>query len=71
MEDFFNISTWERLSPAERVAQCREAAQTAQARVPSASPEVKPLYEKLVAEWNALADEIAQRPHRSAKEEDK
>ena len=71
MDDFFNVNTWERLSPAERIAQCREAAQTAQSRVPTARPEVKPLYEKLVAEWNALADEIANRQHWSANEEDK
>ena len=71
MEDFFSIGTWERVSPAERVAQCREAAQTAQSRVPSASPEVKPLYEKLVAEWNALADEIAKRQPPSVNVEDK
>jgi len=61
MENIFNTDTWEQLSAAERIAQCRQAAQTAQSRVPTVGPDEKPLYVKLVAGWNALADEIAKR----------
>lgn len=70
METFFNTDPWEHLSPTNRIAQCRQAAQTAQLRVHTVSSDVRPLYEKLVAEWNAIADEIAKREHRNTSVED-
>ena len=56
--DGFTADLWSKLTQAERIEHCRTTALEAEAYARSASPESRPAYKDLAAQWHRLAAEI-------------
>jgi hypothetical protein len=56
--DGFTAERWSKLTNAERIEHCQMAAREADTFAQSAGPGLRGMYEKLAAQWQALAAEI-------------
>jgi hypothetical protein len=56
--DGFSAENWAKLSNAERMEYCQQAAREAESYSRSAAPELRSVYKQLADQWRALATEI-------------
>jgi len=58
MKDLFNAEAWEKLTPEERIRQCRTFASEVYKLGRGSVGRLKPLYLDLSTQWSMLADEM-------------
>ena len=62
--DGFNAETWSKLADAHRIEHCQTAAREIDTYAESEGPVLRERYQRLAAQWRALAIELSQSNNR-------